>query len=34
MMEDFFYKLGLMTQKNHTELLQVVKNLQVAVENY
>ena len=31
-MEEFFFKLGLMTQKNHTELLQKVDGLQTSIE--
>ena len=31
-MEEFFLKLGLMTQKNHTELIQTVNGLRMSIE--
>ena len=31
-MEEFFFKLGLMTQKNHTELIQTVNGLRMSIE--
>ena len=31
-MEEFFLKLGLMTQKNHTELIQTVDGLRMSIE--
>ena len=33
-MEDLFYKLGLMTQKNNAELIQAIQNLQLSIEDF